>query len=63
MTYVQELVTLLLLSSQLETRGILSTRSSKIQERYAAAQCGNVTDTENGITMHKISLYGEACPI
>lgn len=32
-------------------------------ERCIAAQCGNVKDTEKGITMHKIPLYAETCPI
>ena len=61
--YVQELVTLALLSSHPKTSGILSYRGSKMQERCVAAQCGNVKYTETGITMHKIPFYDETCPI
>ena len=32
-------------------------------ERCVAARCGNMKDPENNISMHKISFFGETCPI
>ena len=50
-TYFQELVMFVLLSSHLKTSDILSTSSSKMAQRCVAPPCGNMKDTENGITL------------